>query len=101
MAINNLKASLQKLHVTLESGAPVDPEIKVLLQMLDADIQKVLAHHNNSSVAVDTTFNTADNEASSELVMQAQKISARLAVRHPHLEPVFREIADTLTKMGI
>ena len=96
MTIDNLKESLQKLHATLESGAPVDPEIQALLQTLDTDIQKVLA--KNTSPAADTTD---DNEASSDLVQQAQKISARLAVRHPHLEPVFREIADTLTKMGI
>ena len=95
MSIDNLKESLQKLHATLESGAPVDPEIKALLQTLDADIQKVLA--NNTDAAPDAST----EEASSDLVNQAQKISARLAVRHPHLEPVFREIADMLTKMGI
>ena len=95
MSIDNLKESLQKLHATLESGAPVDPEIKALLQTLDADIQKVLA--NNA----DATLSTPVEEASSDLVNQAQKISARLAVRHPHLEPVFRDIADMLTKMGI
>lgn len=95
MSIDNLKESLQKLHATLESGAPVDPEIKALLQTLDADIQKVLANH------ADATLAPPAEEASSDLVNQAQKISARLAVRHPHLEPVFRDIADMLTKMGI
>ena len=95
MTIDNLKESLQKLHATLESGAPVDPEIKALLQTLDSDIQKVLAKDAAA------TADTADNDSSSDLVKQAQKISARLAVRHPHLEPVFREIADTLTNMGI
>lgn len=95
MSIDNLKESLQKLHATLESGAPVDPEIKALLQTLDEDIQKVLA--NTTDAAPDRST----EEASSDLVNQAQKISARLAVRHPHLEPVFREIADMLTKMGI
>ncbi|MGS0741827.1 DUF4404 family protein [Glaciimonas sp. GG7] len=95
MTIDNLKESLQKLHASLESGAPVDAEIKALLETLDADIQKVLA--KDRAAAIDTS----DDEVSSDLVKQAQKISARLAVRHPHLEPVFREIADTLTKMGI
>ncbi|MDY7546002.1 DUF4404 family protein [Glaciimonas sp. CA11.2] len=95
MSLDNLKESLQKLHATLESGAPVDPETKALLQTLDADIQRILANNTNATPDVST------EEASSDLVNQAQKISARLAVRHPHLEPVFREIADMLTKMGI
>ena len=95
MTIDNLKESLQKLHATLESGAPVDPEIKALLQTLDSDIQKLLANDAGA------TADAADNDSSSNLVKQAQKISARLAARHPHLEPVFREIADTLTNMGI
>jgi hypothetical protein len=34
-------------------------------------------------------------------VERAQSISARLAVNHPHLQPVLRQIADTLTDMGI
>jgi len=95
MTIDNLKESLQKLHATLESGAPVDPEIKALLQTLDSDIQKILDKDTGNAADV------LDKDTSSDLVQQAQKISARLAVRHPHLEPVFREIADTLTNMGI
>jgi hypothetical protein len=95
MTIDNLKESLQQLHATLDSGALVDPEIKALLQTLDSDIQKLLAKDASP------TADVPDNDSSSDLVKQAQKISARLAIRHPHLEPVFREIADTLTNMGI
>jgi len=95
MTVDNLKESLQNLLATLESGAPVDPEIKALLQTLDSDIQKILDKDASA------TTDIPDNDASSDLVKQAQKISARLAIRHPHLEPVFREIADTLTNMGI
>ncbi|KAF3996905.1 DUF4404 family protein [Glaciimonas immobilis] len=99
MSIDNLKESLQKLHVTLENGAPVDPETRALLQTLDADIQRVLS--NNDVALASTAVEVTNDEPSSDLVKQAQKISARLAVRHPHLEPVFRDIADMLTKMGI
>ncbi|WP_395827580.1 DUF4404 family protein [Collimonas sp.] len=96
MTIDNIKASLQKLHATLESGGAVDSELKQLLQTLDTDIQDLLKKD-----AADAAAKVPQSDLRSELVQRAQGISARLAVRHPHLEPVLREIADTLTNMGI
>ncbi|MFJ2988077.1 DUF4404 family protein [Collimonas sp. NPDC087041] len=96
MTIDNIKASLQKLHTTLESNGTVDNELKELLQKLDIDIQDLLKKD-----AADAAAKTPEPDLRSELVERAQGISARLAVKHPHLEPVLREIADTLTNMGI
>ncbi|HWW05479.1 DUF4404 family protein [Collimonas sp.] len=95
MSIDNIKTSLEKLRNTLESSGTVDPELKTLLQSLDTDIQDLL----KSSEA--TTAAAPASDLRSALVERAQVISARLAVRHPHLQPVLREIADTLTNMGI
>ncbi|AMP02286.1 hypothetical protein CAter282_4521 [Collimonas arenae] len=96
MTIDNIKASLQKLHTTLESNGTVDNELKELLQKLDIDIQDLLKKD-----AADIAAKAPEPDLRSELVERAQGISARLAVKHPHLEPVLREIADTLTNMGI
>ncbi|PFH09598.1 uncharacterized protein DUF4404 [Collimonas sp. PA-H2] len=93
MSIDNIKTSLEKLRSALESNGAVDSELKTLLQTLDTDIQQLLK-------SADTTPAPATG-IRSELVKRAQGISARLAVKHPHLEPVLREIADTLTNMGI
>lgn len=95
MSIDNIKTSLEKLRSTLESNGAVDNELKTLLQTLDTDIQQLLTSSDTAP---------AETPASGiryELVQRAQGISARLAVKHPHLEPVLREIADTLTNMGI
>ncbi|AMO97784.1 hypothetical protein CFter6_5214 [Collimonas fungivorans] len=95
MSIDNIKTSLDKLRSNLESNGTVDSELKTLLQSLDTDIQQLLK-------SSDTAAATAPaGDLRSELVERAQGISARLAVKHPHLEPVLREIADTLTNMGI
>ncbi|SFH74964.1 protein of unknown function [Collimonas sp. OK307] len=101
MSIDNIKTSLEKLRSTLESSGTVDSELKGLLQSLDNDIQELL----KSSEATTTTSTTSASEPASDirsaLIERAQGISARLAIRHPHLQPVLREIADTLTNMGI
>lgn len=95
MSIDNIKTSLEKLRSTLESNGAVDSELKTLLQTLDTDIQQLLKSADTTPAAAPATG------IRSELVTRAQGISARLAVKHPHLEPVLREIADTLTNMGI
>ncbi len=96
MTIVNIKVSLQKLHTTLESSDAIDSELKELLQTLDTDIQNLLKKY-----AADAAATVPEAELRSELVERAQGISVRLAIGHPHLEPVLREIADTLTNMGI
>ncbi|GAC1330696.1 MAG: hypothetical protein NVS3B11_18430 [Collimonas sp.] len=104
MSIDNIKTSLEKLRSTLESSGTVDSELKGLLQSLDTDIQELLKSSEATTATTTTTTSTASAPASdirSALIERAQGISARLAVRHPHLQPVLREIADTLTNMGI
>ncbi|SDX83770.1 protein of unknown function [Collimonas sp. OK242] len=98
MSIDNIKTSLEKLRSTLESSGTVDSELKGLLQSLDADIQELL---KSTEAATSTTASAPASDLRSALIERAQGISARLAVRHPHLQPVLREIADTLTNMGI
>jgi hypothetical protein len=89
MESNNLKDSLKSLHENLESATDVDPELMQLLKVLDNDIHQLMAREEREA-----------SEAAG-LVRRAQEISARLAVRHPHIEPALREVADTLGKMGI
>jgi ABC-type transporter Mla subunit MlaD len=88
MDTNNLKETLKSLRATLESTNTVDEEMKALLQDLDRDIRELLDKEE-------------DDSGAAGLIERAQAISARLAVKHPHFEPVLREVADTLTKMGI
>ncbi|MQR00943.1 DUF4404 family protein [Glaciimonas soli] len=92
MTTESLKNALQKLHATLESGAPVDEKTKELLRDLDSEIQGILAK---------TPEEIAEQPNPDNPVSLVQSISANLAARHPHLEPVVREIATTLTNMGI
>jgi ElaB/YqjD/DUF883 family membrane-anchored ribosome-binding protein len=94
MSIDNIKTSLEKLRSTLENSGTVDSELKNLLQSLDTDIQELLKSTGATATAPASDLRSA-------LIERAQGISARLAVRHPHLQPVLREIADTLTNMGI
>ncbi len=98
MSIDNIKTSLEKLRSTLESSGTVDSELKGLLQSLDTDIQELL---KSSEATTTTSASEPASDIRSALIERAQGISARLAVRHPHLQPVLREIADTLTNMGI
>ncbi|WP_246542146.1 DUF4404 family protein [Collimonas antrihumi] len=102
MSIDNIKTSLEKLRSTLESSGTVDSELKGLLQSLDTDIQELLKSSEATTTTATTTSASAPaSDIRSALIERAQGISARLAVRHPHLQPVLREIADTLTNMGI
>lgn len=100
MSIDNIKTSLEKLRSTLESSGTVDGELKGLLQSLDTDIQELLKSSETTTTSTTPASETA-SDIRSALIERAQGISARLAVRHPHLQPVLREIADTLTNMGI
>jgi hypothetical protein len=86
---NSLKDTLKSLHADLESTPKVDPETKALLRDLDQDIRQLLEKE------------AGDQSVTSGLVRRAQAISARLAIRHPHIEPAMREVADMLARMGI
>lgn len=84
-----LKDSLQQLRQHLESGGPIDAELKQLLITLDQDIHKVIAGQE------------AGEPHESALVERAQEVSAQLAAEHPVLESTMRQLADALGKMGI
>jgi hypothetical protein len=88
MQTDNLKDTLQKLHANLESANTVDPDVRGLLEVLDRDIQNLLAKKDDSANV-------------SGLVTRAQTLSAKFASEHPQLEQVMRELADALARIGI
>lgn len=86
-----LASLLKKLQTELESGQPVDAQLKQQLQTLDQDIQKVLAQGSPLAREADDT----------SLENRAQEIEARFATEHPYLASTLRDVMDTLGKMGI
>ena len=86
-----LASLLKKLQTELESGQPVDEQLKQQLQTLDQDIQKVLAQGSPLAREADDT----------SLENRAQEIEARFATEHPYLASTLRDVMDTLGKMGI
>ena len=84
--MDKLKETLSSLHERLEATEDVDPELADLLRTLDADIQKLLE--------------TGEPEASG-LANRAENAVSRFAANHPQLEPILREIADALARVGI
>jgi hypothetical protein len=89
MNSDNLKDTLKKLHTNLEGSGKADSELKDLLQALDSDIHLLLAKEAH------------DSATAAGLVERVQFISAKFAARHPHIEPLLREVVDILTGMGI
>ena len=87
---NNLKAHLKTLHRSLEETGEVDDELEMLLRQLDGDIKHVLNKR------------TQDPDANTYgLASRTQELTARFAIRHPHLEPALRELGNILASMGI
>ncbi|GAA5017481.1 DUF4404 family protein [Telluria mixta] len=87
---NTLKAHLKTLHRSLEETGEVDDELEMLLRQLDGDIKHVLDKR-----AQDADANTYG------LASRTQELTARFAIRHPHLEPALRELGNILASMGI
>jgi Domain of unknown function (DUF4404) len=85
-----LKAHLKILHRSLRDTENADAELEMLLRQLDGDIQRLL-----DKQADDPDKNTYG------LASRAQELTARFAVRHPHLEPTLRELGNILAAMGI
>jgi hypothetical protein len=59
---------------------------------------------SNTGRSSDTMANSSTDAATpapTGLSSRAQEISARFAAAHPHLEPVLRELTDTLQRIGI
>lgn len=89
MEKENLKIAVSKLHESLAEMDNVDPELKRLLQTLDEDIRLTLIRDELAS----------ENELG--LRDKALQLVVRFGAEHPVIEPVLREIADMLGKMGI
>lgn len=85
----NLKDSLKKLHTNLGAADQIDDELKDLLQVLDKDIQNLLAKEEH------------DESIADALGERVQEISATFAARHPKLEPILRDIRDMLARLGV
>jgi hypothetical protein len=85
---DELKNSLLRLHVQLEKTDTIEPELRDILETLNADITVLLSAEKDKTIA-DT------------LVERVQETSAKFAVKHPHLEPILQEIGQILSRMGI
>lgn len=85
-----LKAHLKALHRSLNETNKPDDELEMLLRQLDGDIQRLLEKQ-----ADDPDRNTYG------LASRAQELTARFAVKHPHLEPTLQELGRILATMGI
>jgi len=83
-----LKESLNRLHAELESADQLDPELAELVKQLDADIHRLVG--KESEEPVEESFSD-----------RADALAAEFAARHPRLEPILREIGETLARMGI
>ena len=88
MQRDQLKSTLNTLHETLSHESEMDPELKDLLETLDADIHELLAEA------------PAPAETSS-LMDAAETLAARFAADHPRAEPIVREIVAILGRMGV
>ncbi|MFZ6752968.1 DUF4404 family protein [Undibacterium sp. Dicai25W] len=86
----HVKQLLTQLHTELAGTEEVDGELKSLLQNLNKDIHQVL----NGDQQHDDPVYAALSERSVSL-------SAKFAAEHPKLEPVLRELASMLAKIGV
>ncbi len=91
METEHLKKSLKSLHTHLEGAEQVDGELRDLLQVLNSDIQDLLAR-TPSNEEESTTFGLAE---------RSQEITAQFAAKHPALEPALRELTRILANLGI
>ena len=85
----SLKQALQRLHQDLAGSTEVDPELKELLGTLDEDIHQLLED------------DSASPHHAQGLVERAESVAARFRADHPRLEPIFREVIDTLGRLGV
>ena len=84
---NALKQSLNRLHDELEQTEELDPELAALVEKLDTDIHRLI--HDRA------------DEVPHSFADRVDAMAAEFAARHPRLEPILREIGETLARMGI
>ena len=90
MSMQELKDRLKELHANLAGQAHVDAELKGLLLTVDADIQSILERAQR-----------VPGDADENVGMRVRQLGALFAAKHPHLEPIVRDLADILGRMGI
>ena len=95
MSNDALKYHLKNLHADLSAAGDADEELLALLHQLDGDIQALLERRTQAASAEPADSGTYG------LAERSQEISAKFAVRHPHLEPALRELGNMLSSMGI
>lgn len=86
---SNIQARLAELHRELEKAGSVDPQLRKLLEQLDADIDRLLGPEES------------EDDLQQSVEEQIDAIAAGFAARHPTLDAVLREIAAALGRMGI
>ncbi|WP_031405700.1 DUF4404 family protein [Thiomonas sp. FB-Cd] len=82
----SVRQSLERLRAALDSGAPLDDQIKADLASLDMDIRRAL----EGDVA----------RVESGLTERVREISVRFAERHPTAAAVLRELGTLLEGIG-
>jgi hypothetical protein len=82
----SVKQSLDRLRAALESGAPLDDQLKSDLAALDADIHRLI--------------DGQPPQAETGLVERARELSLRFAERHPTVALVLRELGTLLEGIG-
>lgn len=88
MPREKLKQTLQALHEELAAESQIDPELQQLLATLDHDIHHLLDEE------------TPDEDPGG-VMDAAESLAARFAIEYPRTEAVFRELINSLAKMGI
>ncbi|MDH3643840.1 MAG: DUF4404 family protein [Gammaproteobacteria bacterium] len=86
MSDDEIRQTLNRLHQELENADHVKPELRTLLEEVDADIHKVLG---------------SDDEHPERLRERLEELAAKFAATHPGAERFLREIVDSLGKLGI
>lgn len=91
MNTQELTTLLKKLQTELESGQPVNDDLRASLRQLDQDIQAALGQ--GSPLSTSTSEET--------LEARAQALEARFEADHPYLASLVSDLIDKLGKMGI
>ncbi len=89
MSSSEIKKTLTKLHEELENASGVDEDLKQLLLSLDQDIHQLLEQDHRQADEV------------SGILDRLEGMAADFAAQHPTTERFFREIIDTLGRLGI
>jgi cell division septum initiation protein DivIVA len=89
MDTTRLKKTIRKLNDDLERTGRIDPELRELLEDLDADLHRLLA-----------ATEEVEQERSG-LQEQLEMIASRFESQHPQMASMLREIGVALARVGI